>query len=125
MEDLIEKTTQLIEEEKEEKYFYLDCFEYYFRGWTCGSYWNGWSCPRFTKDVAIEILKLTQTTYTIVNDTIIYKLDGEEEEETLEPNVDGTYSLGAWSWCWSELSEEELKEKIWESYKGDIIEWGD
>lgn len=109
--------------EDKEMYFYLDSFPYYFKGWTYGSYWNGWSCPRFTKEMALEILKLTHTQYYFINDVLIYTLEGEEESERLEQNEDGTYSLGAWSWTWSEISEEELKEEIWQSYKGDIVEF--
>ena len=110
-----------------EKYFYLDCMQGYFRGYTYENYWNGWSCPSFEKKVVISILeqmkKFDKLEYHFVNDTLIYKLENDEEEETLNPNEDGLYSLGAWSWCWSEISKEELKEQIWESYEGDIVQF--
>ena len=116
-----------------EMYFYLDCLPYYFKGYSFNYYWNGWSVPLFDKQTCIEILNKMKEynfniDYYIVNDTIIYKDNCEDEEEEPikeEPNEEGLYSLGGCSWTWSELSEEELKEQIWNSYKDDIVKWGD
>lgn len=106
-----------------EKYFYLDCLNYYFRGYTFECYWNGWSCPSFTMEVCKEILKLLDIKYSFNDNVLTYIDEDWDELITLTPNEQGLYSLGAWSWCWSEISEEELKEEIWQSYKGDIIQF--
>lgn len=110
-----------------EKYFYLDCMEGYFKGYTFECYWNGWSCPMFERKIVIEILEkmkeFDNLEYHFINDTLIYKLENDDFEETLTPNEQGLYSLGAWSWCWSEISEDELKEQIWQSYKDDIVQF--
>jgi len=113
--------------EEKEMYFYLDD-PIYYKGWTYGSHWNGFGCPRFTKQTTKKILddlnkRYGGVQYHFDNDTLVYKFKYDEEEERLQPNEDNTYSLGAWSWTWSEISEEELKEKIWNSYEGDIVEF--
>ena len=116
--------------EYKEMYFYLDCLPYYFKGFSYGGCWNGWSCPLFDKETTIKILEYMKKewgtiNYTIVNDTIIYKDENEDEFETISPNEKGFYGLGGYSWTWSEISENDLKEQIWNSYKDNIVKWGD
>lgn len=111
-----------------EMYFYLDCLPFYFKGYSYGGCWNGWSCPLFDKDTTIQILKEMKKhnfdiDYFIVNDTIIIKQ--YDDEEIFKPNNSGFYGLGAYSWTWDEISENDLKEQIWNSYKDDIVKWGD
>ena len=75
--------------------------------------WNGWVCPRFTREVAEQYVAdhmalnvLTDDDPRLVweGDTIVIKHhpSSEWDDEIIEPDADGMYAIGAFSWCWSE-----------------------
>jgi hypothetical protein len=81
--------------------------------------WNGWAAPRFTREVANEIVTaITEQTERLHNpdddqlvwdgDAIIHThLPYLDEEgyapERVEPSDDGWYSIGSHEWTWIEL----------------------
>lgn len=94
-----------------------------YEGLTDGSQWNGWECPRFPREVALQILKdaaewfrwtLDEATGVIRGAFTDGLAEGEEppEEEwsTFEPEtIDGNvcYGVGAAWWCWWRKAEDD------------------
>jgi len=77
--------------------------------------WNGFAIPRFTRDVAERIVREIcsdgdDTTYTEWHwegDVMVIGVDPEaydepSPDERFEPDSDGMYAIGAWSWCWDD-----------------------
>ena len=76
--------------------------------------WNGFLCPRMDRD-AVEAVMGAFRQYDGKADTrppthhwngdvlTVTEYDGDTEyQETLPPDTDGLYALGARSWAWSE-----------------------
>jgi hypothetical protein len=84
--------------------------------WDPGCTWNGWLVPRFTLEVARQVLDDTAAldpgevleytvedrdgvTVLVVSDLQYHPLD---EPEVLIPRADGLYPVGGFLWCWYE-----------------------
>ena len=74
--------------------------------------WNGWECPRFTLEVAEQILADFAATYADPDVTWRRRDDGVlefsrvvppsyPEVEDWSPDQDGRYHVGAYAWVWS------------------------
>lgn len=65
--------------------------------------WNGWACPRFTREVAeqiVEVCNLTEDMPTFTFDGPAIVGDGER----YMPDQDGLYGLGAFAWTWEVMA---------------------
>ena len=96
-------------------YFNIDDSTARYPGYTRGERWNGWACPRFTKEVGLQIAKDTgiEDYYLIFdeeNDRFVYHDCNDEpnEHETFEgtdivvdTEIIHVYPIGAWSWIWT------------------------
>lgn len=92
-----------------------------YEGYTKGEHWNGWECPRFTKEVGLQIVEEINTFdskawFDESKDKFCFDLDntGEDIYEFEGYNIkvgDGgtlhVYPIGAWCWIWDEVEEEE------------------
>ena len=108
--------------------FSMDCFDNdqpNIEGITYGSHWNGWACPYFTYENGLLIAKLlnddeqwcidrdlpvSKLIYLGTKDAFMY-IDGcypDEGEEITPSIIDGVkyYPIGAFGWCWSEVTTE-------------------
>ena len=116
------------------KYFTIEDNTPYYPGYTRGERWNGWACPRFTKEVGLQIAKDTgiEDYYLVFdeeNDRFVYHDCNDEpnEHETFEgtdivvdTDIIHVYPIGAWSWVWqsydyaytNELLVELLTERL-------------
>jgi hypothetical protein len=79
-----------------------------------GEHWNGWAVPRFAREVVERIGDDTHAlAERLDSDTVVLvRLRGqraelvadpgapEEEIETVEPDTDGQYAIGARAWTW-------------------------
>lgn len=70
--------------------------------------WNGWAVPRMTRDACETVLAAIAADgpYIVMADGDDYLLfwDEEDDDDALEriaPNADGSYSPGAFAWCWN------------------------
>jgi len=104
---------------------YFDDDQPHIEGITFDSTWNGWDCPYFTYENSLLISKILKDdeqycidndiaintlTYDPVKDAFIY-IDGcypDEGEEITPSIIDGVkyYPIGAFSWCWTEVTTE-------------------
>lgn len=75
--------------------------------------WNGFLCPRMDRDAVEVVMAAFQgdgetdprpPTHRWEGDALIVtEYDGDDEyHETLHPDADGLYALGARAWVWSE-----------------------
>jgi hypothetical protein len=78
--------------------------------------WNGWLCPRLDRDAVETVMAAfgedvgesdPRPTHRWDGDVLtLTEYDGDDEySETLMPDADGLYALGARSWVWSEDGE--------------------
>lgn len=88
------------------------------------STWNGWACPGFPRPEAERIATWTNQMYAEDPDPTRMTWDGDAllmhepdyadepgyQPERFEPDTDGLYWIGAWSWTWSEVNETEADE---------------
>jgi hypothetical protein len=97
--------------------FSLDGLEGVFKGWTKGQLWNGWEMPHFEFQEAqklIAALNDPKVRYDLATDVFTTR-NGEDEDEvwpaqlitTLGPQQVKVYPIGAGSWCWEEVSNEQ------------------
>lgn len=76
--------------------------------------WNGWLCPRIDAWSCVKVIEAIAREHDDGNqpgptfewdddgNLIVTEYDGDTAyPETLPPDEDGLYSLGAWSWVWS------------------------
>ena len=99
--------------------FQIDAIESYFHGVTQGQHWNGFACPLFSLEEAQRLMALNnhtdfcgQIVYDAAQDAFLFYEFGVESEEG--PDVfnavliDGKkfYSIGAFSWCWQDVSND-------------------
>lgn len=96
-------------------YFNVADGEIRYPGYTRGELWNGWACPRFTKEVGLQIAKDTAIEdYYLVfdeeHDRFVYhdcNYDQVEyetfegEDIVVDTEVIHVYPIGAWSWIWT------------------------
>ena len=98
-----------------------------YEGYTFGEHWNGWACPRFTKEVSMEIMNDFNTKeypawYDESIDSFIFQMeDGDYQFDYNDPDkyeyfceFEGVdieemhlYPIGAWNWIWDDTSEED------------------
>jgi len=97
--------------------FTMDCWDQKFEGLSFGYSWNGWSCPYFTKEIGLQISEVINEekchlTYSESKDCfVLHDLEEPDFDEDIMPQIiNGKkyYSIGACSWCWTEISEEEV-----------------
>lgn len=97
-----------------------------YEGFTFNQYWNGWEMPMFEKEIAEKILKeLTdssdswQAKYDSETDTFIFKFEDDDCEDIEkgrdilgeDGNIHHVYDIGAGSWIWSEVEEDNEDEE--------------
>ncbi|MFC0623795.1 hypothetical protein [Kribbella deserti] len=70
--------------------------------------WNGWLCPSFDRDVAEKVAAWANedpesARFTWEGDVLVYEQPNypDSEPERIEPDSNGHYSIGAFSWVWS------------------------
>ena len=67
--------------------------------------WNGWACPRFTREVAERVMVMVTadgSTWRWDGDVLVLTMLDADEPERWEPDADGRYHVGSWSWVWTE-----------------------
>lgn len=125
--DYSNRADQVYEEEKHKPlppfkymYFNIDDSTVRYPGYTRGERWNGWACPRFTKEVGLQIAKDTgiEDYYLVFdeeNDRFVYHDCNDEpnEHETFEgtdivvdTEIIHVYPIGAWSWIWTDYEHK-------------------
>jgi len=87
-----------------------------------GERWNGWLCPRFDRTIVGRVVdwlngeratapECDRPDYahaTWTGTTILLSECGDASApERIEPDADGRYSLGAYSWCWEPVQQQE------------------
>lgn len=89
-----------------------------FEGYTFDQTWNGFACPYFTREEGDAVLYYCIASgdeghYDQQEDTFMVTYPPEAGGETdsfpgIDVEVDGKpmhlYPIGAWHWCWSEVS---------------------
>lgn len=94
-----------------------------FTGWHHSDIrWNGWATPAFDREVAEKVIAWVAkgyegydeppTTFAWDGDVLVmsnheYEDDEGWEPERIEPDADGRYGIGAFSWVWSEIEPPE------------------
>jgi hypothetical protein len=97
--------------------FSLDGIEGVFEGWARGQLWNGWEMPCFEFQEAqklIGALHEPKVEYDSARDLFTTRDTGDEDEAwlaqsitVLGPSQVKVYPIGAGSWCWEEVSNEQ------------------
>jgi len=91
--------------------------------------WNGWACPRFARIVAQQVASWVvaqpEAGYTgrwwwadletqqpdVAGMLLVLDRDADHyaEPDLWEPDGDGMWPIGAWSWVWRELDADEVE----------------
>jgi len=93
-----------------------------FEAFTNGRTWNGWACPMFEKaeaDRLVEVLRADpywdgDHRYDPEQDAYVLGCgDGDEEDIWPSSEFEGhhVYAIGAGSWCWNDLTDEQYAEE--------------
>lgn len=98
--------------------FTIDGIEAVFEGYTDGSHWNGWACPWFTKEVADDIMRMTNKDnenvmrYYQEIDTYSYYIDDDNNSEFKGKDINGLhlYPIGNAYWVWDDLAEYQSEQ---------------
>ena len=97
--------------------FSLESVDGAFKAWTNGRLWNGWEKPHFELQEAQKLIAAMndpKIRYDSAKDLFITG-NGEIDDEVwpgqvliaLGPNHVKVYPIGAGSWCWEEVSNEQ------------------
>lgn len=91
-----------------------------FHGISQGQHWNGFACPLFSFEEASRLASINNRTdccgmlvYDEPKDAFLFydiDTDNIEPVEYASVLVDGQkyYPIGAFGWCWTDVSEEEV-----------------
>lgn len=108
--------------------FEIEGIECNYEGYTMGEHWNGWECPRFTKEIAMQIASdYTESGrefgqiahYDKAADAFYFEnpdqYDEPEEYQGHDIVCNGekfhVYAVGAWCWIWDEVIPEEEEDE--------------
>ena len=85
----------------------------FIKGITYGYTWNGWACPYFTKESVLQIAKEMPDfgiQYDANQDMFFGESEYYDREEWQSKIINGQkyYPIGNCSWCWYELTKEDL-----------------
>lgn len=88
-----------------------------FKGWTNGQLWNGWERPHFELEEAQKLIAAISDPmirYDSARDVFTTRNGADEDEvwpaqliTALGPSQVKVYPIGAGSWCWEEVSDEQ------------------
>jgi hypothetical protein len=64
--------------------------------------WNGFVCPSFTPEVAARIAQ--HCNLVLRDGAYVENTDEDGAEEIYRVGADGRYAIGAYAWCWWDVS---------------------